>query len=416
MVSVLDHALWRRTTGTSAPVSIERGTERVAGDGTVAVRGRPAATADDEAEAAPDGSAGSDDALIVVLDPAGQTREIPVGAFAMLLGVAEGGAVTVADADVEGDVTSSEQSGPTRVIRLGIDGERTVVAEIDDLELRELDGASVADSRTGESVLLSRPGPTVTVALRVTSVDRNGEVVELGSIETGQIPDDVAPAVGPERLGLLSRGGYLPLRPEPGPLQPLDLDDPLASLFLFGGAPDASTTGGTLDADGTLRLPSPWAAVDTNGDVTHQTLSDCDDNRTVAASCRVEVAGRAVPPPWTVTGHALAAVAALGLAALAATRRRRSAARGVMLLGLSVVVVSWLWAVVRVPFWDGVIPPENDRFADGPTGPPSGQPVLTLALAYIATVGVAVALLELSAPLAARVRARRRSRWERFAS
>lgn len=61
-------------------------------------------------------------------------------------------------------------------------------------------------------------------------------------------------------------------------------------------------------------------------------------------------------------------------------------------------------------------PPENDRFADGPTGPPSGQPVLTLALAYVATVGVAVALLDLSAPLAARGRARRRSRWERFAS
>lgn len=377
----------------------DRGGATVVGvlEGEVYVRqGQPGTPAVDASslQVAPDGTAAFEteggEPGIVVIGVDSTVREVDAP-DADLLGIDADGTVVVGEDPAR--AADGSRSGRLEVVRIGPDGERTEVAEID---VSDGLGTTVSDPETGLLVISAFvSGDGQRPVVEVTTVPADGSEGERWRVDLDQIGPrdglDQRPVVGGGRVGLLGDGGYLELAPIPGATRPIDLDRALDDLFVFG-APAPWAAGAALSDDGTLLLGSPWAEVAPDGEVTYRTLDDCDDQPLeLADSCGVEVAGRPVPRPWTMAGTWWAAGVAFAAATVAAVAPRRSGTRVVAIVVLGISTAWSAAAVVRLNLWDGRAAPTDDIGVGGGADPlPVGLPT---ALFVLVTVGAAVALI-----------------------
>jgi len=198
--------------------------------------------------------------------------------------------------------------------------------------------------------------------------------------------------LGPDQIGLLNTRGFLALRPAPAAVVPLQIEAQVDTGSLFG-SPGPASTGAALAADGTLLLPSPWASVAPDGDVTFRYLESCEGPSLVAESCRVEIGGIMVPRPWRVVAHVALGLAAVVAALAAAATPRRSTTRALATAALATVLVIWLAGVLRLTLWDGGPPAPEPGLAelDEDDRPGVGS-VVAVVGAYAAVVAASVAL------------------------
>lgn len=357
ILSVADEEPWTRSVELDAEF-VRISSARAAPDGTVAV-----------SVLRNDGPAGSDGEVsaVAIVDPASRLRVVPVAPDALLLGVDSSGAITLAE-PILADAGPSRAAGgsPIRIVQVDGGGRRrAALPDLGSVRFSNLGRGSVADPRTGDVVLVLAPSPT---AVRIVLVDRAGEVTDLGSVENDQLAgpigrllsDDVRAVTGPGRVALIGRAGLLPLRPDPGPVRSLDPDDPLEDGFPLG-TPDAEDTGASLDADGTLRLPSPWVTISPSGATTPRRLPECveesdrddpDDDNPLAAACRATLAGVSVPRPWASSVPLVAlGLVVIGLAAGAASTEPGSARRTLALWGIVGALALETWGAGRAPLW-----------------------------------------------------------------
>ncbi|MGI8939105.1 MAG: hypothetical protein ACR2JF_13015 [Iamia sp.] len=365
----------------------------------------------------------SGDGSVLVVDPDGETREVPTARASFLLGVDAEGTLTMAEAGEGDDV----RTAATRIVRITADGARTPVAELD-IAFGRPSGLSRTDPISGDTIIVERgsrfdlsAASTDDGTFRIIVVGADGRTDLDVAIDAGQVPaspltDAPAPAVGPDGHGLFGTTGYLPLRPEPGPVRPLELDEAVTGLLRDEDAlsdretDDPDLTGGRVQVDGTLRVPGPVATIAPDGSVEVETISSCDDNDddddefALDEPCRVVMGGVTIPTPWTTRGHLLALIATLALAALVLVSARqaqpsgRAVGRSVAVAGLLTLGGVWTWALVRMHLWAGAAPPGGE----GPS-----QPTLVLSFAFLAATTIATVALLRTDHLRARVRARR---------
>lgn len=382
-VSVLDGAIWARRASPGAGLDFaDQDTARAATDGSIAVLG-----------------SSEERAQVEVLGADGSTRTLDVGARAVLLGLDDSGAIVTAEPPSEPGTTYSDApTSPVLIIRRDAAGERRVVARFEDLDMNQVQPGSRSDPRSGLVVLLTgHPGPTVTIDLTVTAIDRAGDAEEIGTVDRDQIDvplrsEQTEVVLGPDQIGLLNTRGFLALRPAPAAVVPLQIEAQVDTGSLFG-SPGPASTGAALAADGTLLLPSPWASVAPDGDVTFRYLESCEGPSLVAESCRVEIGGIMVPRPWRVVAHVALGLAALVAALAAAATPRRSTTRALATAALATVLVIWLAGVLRLTLWDGGPPAPEPGLAelDDDDRPGVGS-VVAVVGAYAAVVAASVAL------------------------